>query len=184
MNQHPAPRKAPIEARDPPPPSDPRGWIVTGMLTIVIAFGGFGAWAAVASLDSAAIAEGVVVVETDRKSVQHLEGGLVKEILVRDGDKVVQDDVLVRLEDTHARAMHDIVRGELDAALAEESRLIAERDDLDDVVFPAELLARVRVAKVGKAVRGQRHLFAARRSSLRGQVAILENSIAQFREQI
>ena len=184
MNQHPALRKARIDARDPPPPSDPRGWIVTGLLTIIIAFGGFGAWAAVASLDSAAIAAGVVVVETDRKSVQHLEGGLVKEILVRNGDRVARNDVLIRLEDTHARAMHDIVRGELDGALAEESRLIAERDDRDEVVFPAELLARARLPKAGKAVRGQRHLFAARRKSLHGQVAILENSIAQFREQI
>ena len=184
MSQHPALIKARMDARDPPPPSDPRGWILVGMLTIVIAFGGFGAWAAVASLDSAAIAPGVVVVETDRKSVQHLEGGLVKEILVRDGDRVAQGDVLIRLEDTHARAVHDIVRGELDAALAEEARLIAERDDGDDIVFPPELLARAGGAKVGKAVDGQRHLFAARRKSLRGQVAILENSIARFREQI
>lgn len=170
--------------RETPPPSNPRAWIVTGMMIIAVAFGGFGTWAALASLDSAAIAPGVVVVETDRKSVQHLEGGLVKEILVRDGDRVEKNDVLIRLEDTNARAVHGIVRGELDAALAEESRLIAERDDLDDIVFPRELLERAQVAKVGKAVQGQRHLFAARRSSLDGQVAILEKSIAQFRDEI
>ena len=64
--------------RDPLPPSNPRGWIVTGVLIIVAAFGGFGAWASFASLDSAAIAPGVVVVESDRKTIQHLEGGLVK----------------------------------------------------------------------------------------------------------
>ncbi len=155
-----------------------------GLLTIIIAFGGFGTWAALASLDSAAIAPGVVVVESDRKSVQHLEGGLVKDILVRDGHRVEKGDVLIRLEDTHARALHDIVRGELDAARAEESRLIAERDDRNDVVFPDELLARARVAKVRKALEGQRSLFNARRNALRGQVAILEQSIAQFREEI
>jgi HlyD family secretion protein/epimerase transport system membrane fusion protein len=154
------------------------------MTTIVVAFGGFGAWAALASLDSAAIASGVVVVESDRKSIQHLEGGLVKEILVRDGDRVEHNDVLIRLEDTHARAMHDIVRGELDAALAEESRLVAERDSRDSVVFPRELLARSHVSKVAKAVQGQRHLFTARRNALQGQVAILEKSIDQFREEI
>ncbi len=153
-------------------------------MTIIIAFGGFGTWAALASLDSAAIAPGVVVVESDRKSVQHLEGGLVKDILVRDGHRVEKGDVLIRLEDTHARALHDIVRGELDAARAEESRLIAERDDRNDVVFPDELLARARVAKVRKALEGQRSLFNARRNALRGQVAILEQSIAQFREEI
>jgi HlyD family secretion protein/epimerase transport system membrane fusion protein len=154
------------------------------MLTILIAFGGFGTWAALASLDSAAIASGVVVVESDRKSVQHLEGGLVKEIRVRDGDRVEKDDVLVRLEDTHARAMHDIVRGELDAALAEESRLIAERDERDSIVFPAELMARSKVPKVAKSLQGQRHLFTARRNALHGQVSILEKSIAQFQEEI
>lgn len=154
------------------------------MMTIAIAFGGFGTWAALASLDSAAIAPGVVVVETDRKSVQHLEGGLVKEILVRDGDMVDKNDVLIRLENTHAGAMHEIVRGELDAALAEESRLIAERDDRDAIAFPRELLERSKVAKVSKAVQGQRHLFTARRTSFHGQVAILEKSIAQFGEEI
>ena len=159
------------------PPSNPRAWIVTGMLTIAMAFGGFGTWAALASLDSAAIAPGVVVVETERKSVQHLEGGLVKDILVRDGDRVEKGDVLIRLEDTHARALYDIVR-------AEESRLVAERDDRNEIAFPRELLARARVPKVGKAVEGQRHLFTARRNALQGQVAILEQSIAQFREEI
>ena len=184
MSRSPSRARARDNGRDPPPPSDSRGWIVAGMTTIVVAFGGFGAWAALASLDSAAIASGVVVVESDRKSIQHLEGGLVKEILVRDGDRVEHNDVLIRLEDTHARAMHDIVRGELDAALAEESRLVAERDGRDSVEFPRELLARSHVSKVGKAVQGQRHLFTARRSALRGQVAILEKSIDQFREEI
>jgi HlyD family type I secretion membrane fusion protein len=154
------------------------------MTTIAVAFGGFGTWAALASLDSAAIASGIVVVETDRKSVQHLEGGLVKEILVRDGDRVEKNDVLIRLEDTHARALHEIVRGEIDAALAEESRLIAERDDKDDIAFPRELQERSKAPKVSKAVQGQRQLFTARRSSLLGQVAILEKNISQFQEEI
>jgi HlyD family secretion protein/epimerase transport system membrane fusion protein len=170
--------------REAPPPSNPRGWIVTGMLIIVAAFGGFGAWASFASLDSAAIAPGVVVVETDRKSVQHLEGGLVKELLVRDGDKVEKGDVLIRLEDTHARAMYDIVRGELDAALAEESRLSAERDGRKDIVFPPELLERSGIPQVSKVLQGQRHLFTARRNALHGQVSILEQNIAQYREEI
>jgi len=170
--------------RIPPPPANPRGWILAGFTTIVVAFGGFGTWAALASLDSAAIAPGVVVVETDRKSVQHLEGGLVKEILVRDGDRVEKRDVLIRLEDTHARAVYDIVRSELDGALAEESRLVAERDGADAVAFPQDLLTRSRTPKVRKALQGQRHLFTARRNALRGQVAILEKSIAQYREEI
>jgi HlyD family secretion protein/epimerase transport system membrane fusion protein len=157
---------------------------MTGMLTIAIAFGGFGTWAALASLDSAAIAPGVVVVESDRKSIQHLEGGLVREILVRDGDVVERDDLLIRLENTQAKAVYDIVRGELDAARAEVARLIAERDGQEEIAFPDELLARAHVRKVGEALQGQRHLFIARRTSLQGQVAILEQSIAQFRDEI
>lgn len=170
--------------RVPPPPSNPRGWILVGMTTIAIAFGGFGTWAAFASLDSAAIAPGVVVVETERKSVQHLEGGLVKDILVRNGDSVAKGDVLIRLEDTHARAMYDIVRGELDGALAEEARLVAERDGAEAIDFPPELLTRSRTDKVHKSLQGQRNLFTARRNALEGQVAILEQSIAQYREEI
>lgn len=166
------------------PPCNPRGWMITGFVIIAGAFGGFGAWAALASLESAAIAEGVVVVESERKRVQHLEGGLVREIRVRDGDRVEKGDVLIRLEDTHARAMYDIVRAELDAARAEEARLVAERDDRDAIAFPEDLLERMSVAKVNDVVEGQQHLFNARRSALDGQVAILEQSIAQFREEI
>ena len=158
--------------------------MITGFVIIAGAFGGFGAWAALASLESAAIAEGVVVVESERKRVQHLEGGLVREIRVRDGDRVEKGDVLIRLEDTHARAMYDIVRAELDAARAEEARLVAERDDRDAIAFPEDLLERMSVAKVNDVVEGQQHLFNARRSALDGQVAILEQSIAQFREEI
>jgi len=165
-------------------PSNPRAWIVTGVLTIVIAFGGFGTWAALAALDSAAIAPGVVVVESERKSIQHLEGGLVKEILVRNGDAVARGDVLIRLESTQSNAMYDIVRGELDAVRAEEARLIAERDGRENIAFPDELLARADTPKVDKALQGQRNLFTARRTSVEGQVAILGQSIAQFQAEI
>ncbi len=154
------------------------------MLTIVVAFGGFGTWAALASLDSAAIAPGVVVVESDRKSIQHLEGGLVREILVRNGDIVARGDLLIRLENTQIKAVYDIIRGQLDAARAEVARLVAERDGQEEITFSDELLARSDVPKVAEALQGQRHLFAARRISLEGQVAILEQSIAQFREEI
>ena len=177
--------RAPRKQRPPSlPPSNPRGAIITGFVVIALAFGGFGTWAALASLESAAIAAGVVVVESERKSVQHLEGGLVKDILVRDGDRVEKGDVIIRLEDTHAKAMHEIVRAELDAARAEKARLVAERDERDAIEFPDDLLARTPIAKVNEVLEGQRHLFNARRSALDGQVAILEQSVAQFREEI
>jgi HlyD family secretion protein/epimerase transport system membrane fusion protein len=157
--------------RIPLPPSNPRAWILAGFITILVAFGGFGTWAALASLDSAAIASGVVVVETDRKSVQHLEGGLVKEILVRDGDHVDKRDVLIRLEDTHARAMYDIVRSELDGALAEESRLAAERDG-------AVAILEKSIAQYQEEIEGLRSQQAARER----QLAILADELKGLRK--
>ncbi len=103
---------------------------------------------------------------------------------MRNGDPVARGDVLVRLENTHAKALHDVIRGEIDAARAEAARLVAERDGLEDIAFPEDILARAQVPKVAEALQGQRNLFAARRTSLEGQVAILEQSVAQFREEI
>jgi HlyD family secretion protein/epimerase transport system membrane fusion protein len=159
-------------------------WIKIGVVVIIIAFGGFGTWAALAPLDSAAIAPGVVVVEGNRKTVQHLEGGIVKEILVRDGDIVHSDDLLLRLEDTHARALYDILSGEDDATQALAARLEAERGGAKKIQFPEYVLARADVPAVSKILRGQLQLFKARRNSLSGQIAILEQRIAQFKEKI
>jgi HlyD family secretion protein/epimerase transport system membrane fusion protein len=103
---------------------------------------------------------------------------------VRNGDTVARGDVLIRLENTHSKALHDIVRGEIDAARAEAARLVAERDGLEEIAFPEDILERAHVPKVAEALHGQRSLFNARRNSLEGQVAILEQSVAQFRDEI
>ncbi|MDJ0889940.1 MAG: HlyD family type I secretion periplasmic adaptor subunit [Gammaproteobacteria bacterium] len=165
-------------------PENTRVFIGIGIAIISIAFGGLGTWAAVAPLDSAAIAPGIIAVESNRKTVQHLEGGIVKEILVRDGDRVREGDVLLRLDDTKARAVLEILRGELDAALAQKSRLVAERDGLAEIRFPEALLQRAETSKVREAIAGQSQLFDARRKSLQGQLAILDQRISQFNEEM
>ncbi|MEM7026217.1 MAG: biotin/lipoyl-binding protein, partial [Pseudomonadota bacterium] len=100
------PFSAPALPKHEPPsyPTEMRPVMLCGWLVIAAVFGGFGTWAAFAPLSSAAIAPGVVVVDSNRKSVQHLEGGVIREILVRDGDVVEQGEVLLRLDGASVRA--------------------------------------------------------------------------------
>ncbi|MDJ0950526.1 MAG: HlyD family efflux transporter periplasmic adaptor subunit [Alphaproteobacteria bacterium] len=87
--------------------------IVLGLLVLALFFGGLGAWATLAPLESAAIATGVVSVDTNRKTVQHLEGGIIGEILVREGDRVAAGQVLIRLDQTQPKARLDLLHGQV-----------------------------------------------------------------------
>lgn len=160
-----------------------RGPFLLGCGVIVACFFGVGAWGGMAPLDSAAIAPGTVVVETYRKTVQHLEGGIVREILVKDGDVVRAGDVLVRLDDTKARTNLDALQSRYYAALAREARLIAERDGRTEIAFAADLRSAEHPAAI-EAIGGQQRIFEARRQWLDGQLAILEQQIAQSHQEI
>ena len=164
--------------------SDPRRPIRIGAVIIFLTFGVFGLWASVAPIDSAAMAPGVVMVESNRRTIQHLEGGIVRDILVEEGSKVKAGDVLVRLEDTRARAQLNILQADLDSGLAVEARLIAERDNLKAPVFPKELLDHVAESHDDSVITGQTNLFQARIASITGQKQILEQRIEQYKEQI
>lgn len=155
-----------------------------GLLVLLVALGGFGFWAAVAPIDSAAVAPGVVTVESARKTVQHLEGGIVSEILVREGDKVEPGAILLRLDDTEARAQLEIVRSKFLALRAEEARLMAERDELAAIQFPEDLLEEGSDPRVTEALSGQRRVFQARRQAMTGEVAVLEQRVDQLEQQI
>ena len=127
----------PLPKREPPPyPTDLRPVLLCGWLVIGGVFGGFGTWAAFAPLSSAAIAPGIVVVDSNRKSVQHLEGGVIREILVRDGDVVEQSQVLLRLDGASVRAAMAALQPMLQTNRAYRARLLAERDGLPDHRFP------------------------------------------------
>lgn len=159
--------------------------MIVGMATIVLFFGGFGAWSATAPLTSAAVAPGQIIVQGNRKRVEHLEGGIVKEILHRDGDFVEAGEPVVRLDDTRARATYDLLQGQYRAALALEARLVAERDGADRIDFPPDLMEVARQdPKVAQIVVAQNNIFEARRSTLEGQIKILQQRIAQAREEI
>jgi multidrug efflux pump subunit AcrA (membrane-fusion protein) len=142
------------------------GWTVTvGLVVIAAFFGGLGGWATVATLESAAIAPGVVIVASNRKTLQHLEGGIIGEILVRDGDEVSAGQVLFRLDDTQPRATLDLMRGRRRAAAALEARLIAERDGQDEIPFPDWLLTDRDDPKVAAVIDGETSIFEARRET-------------------
>ena len=108
-----------------PAPTDWRKMVLVGFSIIVVTFVGLGGWSAIAHLDSAIVAEGMVEVETSRKTIQHLEGGIVSELLVRDGDLVHEGDTLLRLDPTKGEATERTYRGDLALALAMEARLAA-----------------------------------------------------------
>lgn len=154
-----------------------------GWLVVLVTFVGFGGWASLAPLASAVSASATVVVEGRKKAVQHLEGGMIHSIHVQEGQYVEKEQLLVRLEDTQVSSTAARLRTQLDDALALEARLIAERDDARQLVFSPELQER-RTHGAAEVMTLQERQFQERRLSLEGQVAILEQKIAQHEEEI
>ena len=151
---------------------------------VFLVFGVFGGWAAVAQLDSAAVAPGTVTVESHRKTVQLLESGIIRRLLVRDGDIVAAGQMLVEMDDTQARATHAIILGQHRLAAARIARLQAEMVEAQTISFPPDLVAREREPEVAEILSGQRAQFQARRDSYLGQVSILQGKVAQLRDEI
>jgi HlyD family secretion protein len=150
-----------------------------GYALILLAFGVCGFWAARAPLDSAAVASGQIEVDGRRKLIQHLEGGIVKEILVKEAQVVKQGQVLFRLEPTPARANSDMLRKQHNVALAQEARLLAERDGNPEIAFPAEILERSSVPETALAIIDEQRQFAERRQSIENQVRGLGARVEQ-----
>ncbi len=158
--------------------------IFAGVAIVGLFFGGIGVWAATAPLDSAVIAPGTVVVESYRKTIAHLEGGIVADILVRDGDVVTKGQQLIRLDTTRPQATLGLLDGRLTTARALEARLIAERDGDELIHFADSLMDRLDDEKVTDSINGQINVFRARREALISQVAIEEAGIAQISAEI
>ena len=145
---------------------------------------GVGVWATATEISGALIAPGTIVVESNVKKIQHLTGGVVGQLLVRDGDHVKADDLLVRLDDTVTRANLAIVTKALTELSARKARLEAERDGAEAVTFPDELMQQVDVPEVTHVLMGERKLFELRRSARAGQKAQLQERINQSGEEI
>jgi HlyD family type I secretion membrane fusion protein len=160
-----------------------RGPKLAGYTAILLFFGGFTAWAAVAPLASAAIAHGVVSPDGNRKTVQHLEGGIVRAIHVREGDKVHAGQTLVTLEDVGARAEFEELRERFVHLATIEARLIAEQSGAASIPAPSAL-AGFDPAIVEPPLLAQRRLFESRRATLQGREQILGQRILQLEAEI
>ena len=164
--------------------SDARPAVLFGYVVIILFFGVLGTWAYYAPLASAVIASGTIVVESNRKIVQHYEGGIVQEILVEESSTVQAGDVLVRLEKIQAQASEAVIGNQLYDNLSLEARLLAERDKLGEIVFSEELLALSQTIYIKTVIEDQKTQFDKRRASLGGQIKILKARVSQYSDQI
>ena len=157
---------------------------LAGLVIVIVLAGGVGGWAGTMTLSGALIAQGSIVVDTNVKKVQHPTGGIVGELRVRDGDRVKQGDIVVRLDDTVTRANLAIVTKGLDELSARKARLESERDGADTVKFPPGLLARTNDPEIAAIVDGERKLFELRYSARTGLKAQLRQRIEQLNEEV
>ena len=181
-----APQAAPAGSDAPrlDPRRDIRRAAIAGVATIALLFGSAGLWAATAPLAGAVIASGKVVVESNVRRVQHPSGGVVAEIRVKDGDRVKAGDVLVRLDETHAKASLALIELELRRFQVRKARLEAERDALPAIVTPPDLVERLNEPVVIQAMESETTLFRTRRSAAEGQRSQFRERIAQSHEEI
>lgn len=162
-----------------------RGFTMLGLLGLAILVGGFGTWAAITNISGAIIAPGQIVVDRNRQVVQHPDGGVVSEILIDEGDTVVANQVLLRLDPTLLQSRLSIVESQYFEIIARRARLQAERDGLEQISFPEELLTEAETsAEVAEQIEGQRSLFVARKASDARELEQLQKRADQIADQI
>jgi HlyD family secretion protein len=161
-------------------------YMIVGMVIVGFVTFGIGGWAATSELTGAVIGQGVLVVDSSVKKVQHPTGGVVGELRVREGDKVKAGDILLRLDETQTLANATIISQGFDELLARQARLEAERDNADQIIFPKVLLERTRdpASEAARAIAAERSLFDLRRQARGGQKAQLRERSAQLQEEI
>jgi HlyD family secretion protein len=161
-------------------------YMIVGMVIVAFVTFGIGGWAATSELTGAVIGQGVLVVDSSVKKVQHLTGGVVAELRVREGDKVKAGDILVRLDETQTLANATIISKNFDDLLARQARLESERDNMDRITFPKVLLDRARdpSTEAARAITAEKSLFDLRRQARSGQKAQLMERSAQLQEEI
>jgi HlyD family type I secretion membrane fusion protein len=165
------------------PAHNPRTIIASGLAIIILFIGGFALWAFLAPLGAAVQAQGDLIFDTKRKTVQHLEGGIVKNILVREGDSVKAGQVLIMLEDDQVKPTVDLLEGQYFAESAAIARLDAERNDLQTVQFPAAIISRSKEPAVARIIQTETQLFRAKRDAYLSQVEVLKSQIRQTKEE-
>lgn len=160
-----------------------RAPLIATFVAIAVGFGGFLTWGFTASLDSAAIATGNVIVDSQRKTVSHLEGGILKRLLVREGDLVKKGQPLLELDNTRARAELEQLIGRRIGLLGKIARLQAEQALADEITFPAELTESPSPI-AADVIAAEQRLFAKRRAVYEGRIAYQKKEVEQYSEQI
>ena len=153
-----------------------------GLSLFLLVFGVFGVWAAIAPLDGAAFAPGSVTVKSYSQVVQHLEGGIIREIRAQDGDRVAAGEPLLIIDDTQALAQLGMARAQFIALATRDARLSAERDQLGQVSYPASI--QLNGLDAGAEMAAQTEIFRARRAALDGSVEVLEQREHQLRSKL
>ncbi len=162
--------------------TDARSHARLGWWIVILGVGGFLLWASIAPLDQGVPVSGTVVVSTNRKAIQHPTGGVVSEILVKDGDTVKAGQVLVRMNDVQAKAQDEVSRVQYNADLATEARLVAERDGKSSITFPPELLRQKGNPRVADDIKTQTQLFESRTKAIHEELAILSEQLDGMRD--
>ncbi len=165
------------------PRSDTRRLIKWGCILLAVTFGGFGLWATLVPLRSAVIASGVVKVDSKRKAVQHLDGGILKAILVRENQHVEAGQLVAKLDTTQIEANLGVLETKLFADLAMDARLIAEQNGASVISFPEELI-NSRRSEAKAAVQTQLTEFAARSTAISGERQLIDQQIAQYTDAV
>jgi epimerase transport system membrane fusion protein len=171
--QAPSPEAAPVRIGKP---------VRVGAVLFALVFGVFGTWSVIAPLEGAAHAPGQVTVASYSKTVQHLEGGIVADIRVANGDHVAAAQPLIKLDETQSQAQLEIVSSQYTALRVREARLIAERDGLDAVAYPKGLAHPDPEAAEERGA--QKEIFEARRAANQASVQVLEQRIEQLKSKV
>ena len=155
-----------------------RNLVLAGVAAIGVGFGGFGAWAVTARLDNAAVASGIVAVDSKRKTVSHLEGGILKTLLKAEGERVSRNEPLLRLEDARQRAELQQLQAKRIGLEAKLARLRAEQTGAAEIAFPADI-ARMDSPIAREVLRAEQGLFKSRAQVHDGKVHIQQRVIEQ-----
>ena len=164
--------------------TNPRRFIIAGFLVIFCFFGGIGAWSVYFPFQGAVIASGVVKVFGEKKVVQHLEGGIVDKIYIREGDKVNEGDVLIELKSSQVTANVDLLQGRLWAKLAEASRLNAEITMDSKIKWSKELLESKENEEVAQVMANEQKIFKYRIADMQGKILLHNSQIKQLGNRI
>jgi HlyD family type I secretion membrane fusion protein len=164
--------------------TNPTKFIIAGLLVIFCFFGGLATWSVFFPFQGAVIAPGTVKVSGERKIVQHLEGGIIDEILVKEGDKVEKGDILIKLKSIKVESNVDLLEGRLYTKLAESDRLTAEIEIASQITWSEELINKQADKNVVKVMKAEKDIFFSRRYDIEGKISLYNSQIKQLGNRI